>query len=193
MVGRFRRAIFRGMGGGVAATAMLFALAVPAGASSGPEPAAAVAPFAASTVEVHDSRTLAVVPHAWSHLRRTPLGLLTIDHLTGVPAGREVTLHAIIFNHPEACAGNGIPGLSPCGAADMTPGGPAGFFDLTGPTVTATPSGRATLTAWLSDQALTNPGGALVILSFNIEGCGTGKPCANQLAVHLPAGTAVPT
>jgi hypothetical protein len=163
----------------LAAVAAAVLLAAPVGAAGGGVPGLG---------DVYSSRTLAAVPHAWSWLLRLEPGLYTVNHLAGLPPDRQVTLRVLVFNHPEACAGNGIPGLSACGAADMVPGGPAGFAEVTGPTGVSTPSGHLTLPAWISDPSITNPLGAVVVLSFSIEGCGTGLPCADDLAVHNPPG-----
>jgi hypothetical protein len=177
---RFRRAAIRALGSGLVAAALLFALTAPAAAAGRDH-------FGqGGTVSVHDSRTLAEVPDAWSRMQRYESGLFTLNHLTHLPPGREVTLHVLVFNHPEACGTNGIPGLSNCGGNDMAPGGPAGFVQVNGPTGTATPGGHLMLPAWISDRSITNPSGAEVILSFSIQGCGTGLPCANNLAVHNP-------
>lgn len=161
----------------VAAVLMLLA-AVPAGAE-GNLPRT-------QRSDVYSSRTLDAVPHSWSTLTRTRFGLATVNHVTGIPSRRQVSLDVLVFNDPAACRGNGIPGLSPCGAADMTPGGPAGFVRLGGPTVTATPSGVLNMPAWISSPQITNPLGAELIFSFNIEGCGTGLACADDLTVHNP-------
>lgn len=177
---RLRRAAVRTLGSGLVTAALLLGFTAPASAA-GPEQFGQ-----SSTVQVHDSRTLAPVPHSWSRLQRLPFGMFTINQLTQLPAGREVTLHVLVFNHPEACGTDGIPGLSNCGGKDMVPGGPAGFVQVAGPTGMATPSGRLILPAWISDPSITNPTGAEVILSFSIQGCGTGLPCANNLAVHNP-------
>lgn len=179
------RAALRVVLAGLAAAAMMAILAGPAAASTG-EGRADGPVGAPGFVAVHDSRTLATVPHGWSFLQRTPDGLSTLNHLTSLTAGRSVTVHELVFNHAQACAGNGIPGLSACGAADMVPGGPAGYVELNGPTGVASPAGTLTLFDWIGDRSVTNPEGAVVILSFSVEGCGTGLPCANQLAVHNP-------
>lgn len=177
-----RRALLRVVLAGLVAAALLGAFAGPAAAADEPL-------GTHGFVAVHDSRTLDTVPHAWSFLQRTEVGLYTLNHLTALPAGRQVTLHELVFNHPEACGRNGIPKLSACGStADMAPGGPAGFVALNGPTGTSTPSGHLTLSHWIDDSAVTNPTGAVVILSFSIQGCGTGLPCANNLSVHNPPG-----
>ncbi|HEX4212652.1 MAG TPA: hypothetical protein VIA06_04915 [Candidatus Dormibacteraeota bacterium] len=168
----------RSLAGLIAAAALLLLVSAPAGAE-GNLPAN-------QRSDVYSSRTLDVVPHSWSTLDRTRLGLLTVNHVTEIPARRQVTLDVLIFNNPSACLGNGIPGLSPCGAADMTAGGPAGFVRLTGPTLRTTPSGALTMPAWIASRQITNPLGAELILSFDIEGCGTGLACADDLTVHNP-------
>ena len=143
-------------------------------------------------VAVHNSRTLALVPGAFSDLHRTPQGLHEHAHLTGIPApampstGRHVTLVALVFNRPDRCVGPGIPNLSTCGAADQTTNaGPAGYVRIVGRTAVADDDGRANLQGSFDrDDGVTNPRGAEVIFSFAIEGCGSGLPCANNLAVH---------
>jgi hypothetical protein len=155
------------------ALALLTALNAGADASSG-------------RVAVYSSRTLAPVPGAFSDLQRTPQGLHEHAQLTGVTAGRHVTLVALVFNRPDRCVGPGIPNLSTCGAADQTTNaGPAEYVRIVGRTAVAGDNGRASLEGSFDrDDGVTNPRGAEVIFSFAIEGCGSGLPCANNLAVH---------
>jgi hypothetical protein len=137
-------------------------------------------------VAVHSSRTLALVPGAFSDLHRTPQGLHEHAQLTGIPAGQHVTLVALVFNRPDRCVGPGIPNLSTCGPADQTTNaGPAEYVRIVGRTTVADDDGLANLQgSFDSGDGVTNPRGAEVIFSFAIEGCGSGLPCANDLAVH---------
>lgn len=151
--------------------------------------------------------TFAAPPPAGStKLVRSPNGLTAQFKTTGLPAGHVVTLWIMFFDNPDDCATPGacVPAVFPAG--DI--GAPGVRFDfhyaaghivngkkttLTGHLQTGelSTSGWAELVAiggappaWI--EALTNPGGAQVILALHSHGpAQTGTTLVEQMSSYL--------